>query len=177
MWMTTAFLQSLFHHEKHRLFIVPSCTESFPSISHSERSNRPPVFDFGWYVLFPQVMLRCKLPPSRSTFSQNNATSEIITISRASNWAKSTAGLFAAQCTLYILTHNHLSEVWRSIQLIQLWSLLSTSFRKGKAPVKWGSFQCSGNANIEVPFCLVFHFRPLFETSLCVQYEESISQV
>lgn len=74
-------------------------------------------------ILFLEVMLRCKLPPSKSTINQNIATSRIITILRASNWAKIHAGLLAAQCTLYIITHkNHLSDVWRSIQLIQLWS-------------------------------------------------------
>jgi len=78
---------------------------------------------YAYEILFLEVMLRCKLPPSKSTINQNIATSRIITILRASNWAKIHAGLLAAQCTLYIITHkNHLSDVWRSIQLIQLWS-------------------------------------------------------
>jgi hypothetical protein len=101
-------------------------------------------------------MLRCKLPPSRSTFSQNNATSEIITISRASNWAKITAGLLAAQCTLYILTHNHLSEVWRSIQLIQLWSLFKQN-QKGKLQAN-EYIQCAFSATLKFSFDWVFHF-------------------
>lgn len=67
---------------------------------------------YAYEILFLEVMLRCKLPPSKSTINQNIATSRIITILRASNWAKIHAGLLAAQCTLYIITHkNHLSDV------------------------------------------------------------------
>jgi len=67
---------------------------------------------YAYEILFLEGMLRCKLPPSKSTINQNIATSRIITILRASNWAKIHAGLLAAQCTLYIITHkNHLSDV------------------------------------------------------------------
>lgn len=92
--------------------------------------------------------------------SEYNATSEIITISRASNWAKSTAGLLAAQCTLYIYPYTQslkrgvkINTTHSTLKFVQL----GVQTKGEKLPGKC-SFQCSGSANIEVPFCLGFSF-------------------
>jgi len=82
---------------------------------------------FNFEILFPEVILRCKLPPSKSTIwsSHKNQKSSLTTTQGQDH-----AGLLTTLCTLYLYTQKTVqsSRAWRLIQPIPLWNLFLKSF-------------------------------------------------